>query len=61
VRDYDQQLVVVAPPPGFPPALFAPEIGAVEAVRFFPNGQLMAAAEPTRRGGGSAMVVNPAR
>jgi gamma-glutamyltranspeptidase/glutathione hydrolase len=38
-----------------PPA----EIGAVEAIRFLPGGRQQAVAEPTRRGGGSAMVVRP--
>ena len=33
------------------------EIGAVAAIEFLPNGRFLAAAEPTRRGGGSAMVV----
>jgi len=43
----------------FPPAEPAPpEIGAVEAIRFLPDGQQQAAAEPTRRGGGHAMVVS---
>ncbi len=37
------------------------EIGAVEAVEIHPDGTLTAAAEPTRRGGGSAMVVKPAK
>lgn len=60
-RNYEQDLVMVAPPPGFPPQLFAPEIGAVEAVEFLPGGLMQAAAEPTRRGGGSAAVVDPAR
>lgn len=38
---------------------FAPvaEIGAVAAVEFLADGRLLAAAEPTRRGGGSAAVV----
>jgi gamma-glutamyltranspeptidase/glutathione hydrolase len=36
-----------------------PEIGAVEAVEFLGNGRLQAAAEPIRRGGGSAMILNP--
>jgi len=36
-----------------------PEIGAATAVRLFGNGLFEAAAEPTRRGGGSAQVVNP--
>jgi gamma-glutamyltranspeptidase / glutathione hydrolase len=37
----------------------SPEIGAAAAVRIYPNGTFLAAAEPVRRGGGSAMVVNP--
>ena len=36
-----------------------PEIGAATAIRLFGNGLFEAAAEPTRRGGGSAQVVNP--
>jgi gamma-glutamyltranspeptidase/glutathione hydrolase len=35
------------------------EIGAVEAVEFLPSGGFLAAAEPTRRGGGNAQVVSP--
>lgn len=35
------------------------EIGAVTAIRSLGNGLFEAAAEPTRRGGGSAMVVHP--
>jgi gamma-glutamyltranspeptidase/glutathione hydrolase len=34
-----------------------PEIGAVEALEFLDDGRIQAAAEPVRRGGGSAMVV----
>ncbi|MFJ3231866.1 gamma-glutamyltransferase [Streptomyces sp. NPDC086787] len=37
-----------------------PEIGAATAVQRLPDGRWRAAAEKTRRGGGSAMVVNPA-
>ena len=37
------------------------EIGALEAIEFAPDGTMTAAAEPTRRGGGSAMVLKPAR
>lgn len=37
----------------------AGEIGAVAAIRNLGHGRLEAAAEPTRRGGGSAMVVRP--
>jgi gamma-glutamyltranspeptidase / glutathione hydrolase len=34
------------------------EIGSVEAIRFLPRGRQQAVAEPTRRGGGHAMVVS---
>jgi gamma-glutamyltranspeptidase/glutathione hydrolase len=36
-----------------------PEIGAVTGIEFLPSGQTLAAAEPVRRGGGSADVVRP--
>ncbi|MFF2205916.1 hypothetical protein [Streptomyces sp. NPDC058145] len=36
----------------------SPEIGAVAALEFGPNGKVTAVAEPNRRGGGSAMVVH---
>jgi gamma-glutamyltranspeptidase / glutathione hydrolase len=39
----------------------SPEIGAATAIEFTPHGGLIAAAEPVRRGGGSAAVVHPAR
>ncbi|RJQ73698.1 gamma-glutamyltransferase [Pseudonocardiaceae bacterium YIM PH 21723] len=44
-----------------PPGTFTeqPEIGAVAALEFLPDGMLQAAAEPVRRGGGSAGVVLP--
>jgi gamma-glutamyltranspeptidase/glutathione hydrolase len=38
-----------------------PEIGAATGVEFLPDGRLLAAAEPVRRGGGSAAVVKPSR
>ncbi|MEW1697346.1 gamma-glutamyltransferase [Streptomyces sp. NPDC093249] len=37
-----------------------PEIGAATGVQRLPDGRWLAAAEPVRRGGGSAMVVRPA-
>lgn len=46
----------VAAPPTFTPT---PEIGAVEALEFLPDGRIEVAAEPTRRGGGAAAVVTP--
>ena len=36
-----------------------PEIGAATGIEFLGGGRLLAAAEPVRRGGGSAMVVDP--
>jgi gamma-glutamyltranspeptidase/glutathione hydrolase len=38
-----------------------PEIGAAVGLEFLGQGRVLAAAEPVRRGGGSAMVVFPAR
>jgi gamma-glutamyltranspeptidase/glutathione hydrolase len=38
-----------------------PEIGAATGVEFLPDGRVVAAAEPVRRGGGSAAVVKPSR
>ncbi len=37
-----------------------PEIGAATGLEFLGRGRVLAAAEPTRRGGGSAMVLRPA-
>jgi gamma-glutamyltranspeptidase/glutathione hydrolase len=39
----------------------SPEIGAATGLEFLPDGQVLAAAEPARRGGGSAAVVRPSR
>jgi gamma-glutamyltranspeptidase/glutathione hydrolase len=39
----------------------AAEIGAATAIEFGGRGRLTAVAEPKRRGGGSALVVKPAR
>ncbi|MGI5283675.1 gamma-glutamyltransferase [Nonomuraea polychroma] len=38
-----------------------PEIGAATALEFLGGGRIQAVAEPTRRGGGSAMVLMPTR
>jgi gamma-glutamyltranspeptidase / glutathione hydrolase len=38
-----------------------PEIGAATGVEFLPDGQVVAVAEPVRRGGGSAAVVTPSQ
>ena len=39
----------------------ASDIGAVAALEFFPRGRVQAVAEPVRRGGGDARVVEPRR
>jgi gamma-glutamyltranspeptidase/glutathione hydrolase len=44
---------------GHNPFLDAGEIGAATGIDFLGGGRLLAAAEPVRRGGGSAAVVNP--
>jgi gamma-glutamyltranspeptidase / glutathione hydrolase len=38
-----------------------PEIGAATAIEFLRGNKVIAAAEPTRRGGGTALVVRPER
>ncbi|WP_314216549.1 gamma-glutamyltransferase [Pseudarthrobacter equi] len=43
------------------PGTSAAEIGAATAIEFHGDGRVTAVAEPERRGGGSAMVVKPAR
>jgi gamma-glutamyltranspeptidase / glutathione hydrolase len=45
--------------PSGTPGTSAAEIGAVAAIEALPDGSYLAAAEPRRRGGGSAMVVTP--
>jgi len=45
--------------PAGEPGTTAAEIGAVAAIKLLPNGRLLAAAEPERRGGGAAGVVRP--
>ncbi|MDF2051794.1 MULTISPECIES: gamma-glutamyltransferase [unclassified Arthrobacter] len=44
---------------GHPAFSSVAELGAATAIEFLPDGRTVAAAEPTRRGGGSAMVVEP--
>ena len=45
--------------PAGAPGTTAAEIGAATAVEFGPSGLLTAVSEPTRRGGGTALVVHP--
>ncbi len=46
---------------GHPSFSSVAELGAATAIEFLPDGRAVAAAEPVRRGGGSAMVVKPSR
>jgi gamma-glutamyltranspeptidase/glutathione hydrolase len=47
--------------PAGAPGTSAAEIGAATGIEFKRHGRVVAAAEPTRRGGGSALVVHPSR
>ena len=53
-KKYGEDLVVIGPPDYAPPV-----IGFVNALEFRGGGVVQAATEPTRLGGGSAMVVKP--
>jgi gamma-glutamyltranspeptidase / glutathione hydrolase len=47
--------------PAGAPGTSAAQIGATTAIEMLPGGGMLAAAEPVRRGGGSAAVVHPSR
>jgi gamma-glutamyltranspeptidase/glutathione hydrolase len=44
-----------------PSIMISPDIGAATGLQFLGHGRVLAAAEPVRRGGGSAAVIHPAR
>ena len=54
-----QSFAVVDTSPLDPTIKISPNIGAATGLEFLGSGQTLAAAEPVRRGGGSAGVVNP--
>ena len=54
-----QSFAVVDTSPLDPSIKISPDIGAATGLEFLGNGQVLAAAEPVRRGGGSAGVVHP--
>ena len=54
-----QSFQVVDTSPLDPSIKISPLIGAASGLEFLPSGQVLAAAEPVRRGGGSVGVVNP--
>jgi gamma-glutamyltranspeptidase/glutathione hydrolase len=53
-----QKFVVVNTSPLNPSIIISPDIGAASGLEFLGDGQILAAAEPVRRGGGSAAVVS---
>ncbi len=55
IAAYERQLKEYGHPAFSPIA----ELGAATAIEFLPDGRAVAAAEPARRGGGSALVVKP--
>jgi gamma-glutamyltranspeptidase / glutathione hydrolase len=54
-----QSFQIVDTSPLDPSIKISPLIGAASGLEFLPGGQILAAAEPVRRGGGSAGAVNP--
>jgi hypothetical protein len=55
-----QSFAIVDTSPLDPTIKISPDIGAATGLEFLGDGQILAAAEPVRRGGGSAGVVHPA-
>jgi gamma-glutamyltranspeptidase/glutathione hydrolase len=56
-----QSFAIVDTSPLDPSIKISPDIGAATGIEFLGNGQVLAAAEPVRRGGGSAGVIRPTR
>jgi gamma-glutamyltranspeptidase/glutathione hydrolase len=56
-----QSFAIVDTSPLDPSIKISPDIGAATGLEFLGSGQVLAAAEPVRRGGGSAGVVRPAQ
>jgi gamma-glutamyltranspeptidase / glutathione hydrolase len=56
-----QSFAIVDTSPLDPSIKISPDIGAATGLEFLRHGQVLAAAEPVRRGGGSAGVIRPSR
>jgi gamma-glutamyltranspeptidase/glutathione hydrolase len=54
-----QSFAIVDTSPLDPSITISPDIGAASGLEFLGHGQVLAAAEPVRRGGGSAGVIDP--
>ncbi len=55
-----QSFAITDTSPLDPAITISPDIGAASGLEFLGNGKVLAAAEPVRRGGGSAAVIHPA-
>jgi gamma-glutamyltranspeptidase / glutathione hydrolase len=59
LQQLGQSFVIADTSPLNPSIMISPDIGAATGLQFLGHGQVLAAAEPVRRGGGSAAVVRP--
>jgi gamma-glutamyltranspeptidase/glutathione hydrolase len=59
LQQLGQSFAIVDTSPLDPSIKISPNIGAATGLEFLGDGQILAAAEPVRRGGGSAGVINP--
>ena len=55
-----QSFAITDTSPLDPAITISPDIGAASGLEFLGNGKILAAAEPVRKGGGSAAVIHPA-
>ncbi len=61
LQQLGQSFVIVDTSPLDPSIMISPDIGAATGLEFLGDGQVLAAAEPVRRGGGSAGVIDPSK
>ncbi|WP_375498658.1 hypothetical protein [uncultured Jatrophihabitans sp.] len=61
MKSYGQTFAISNTSPLDPTITIPPTIGVAAGLEFRPHGRVIAAGEPTRRGGSSAGVVTPAR
>jgi gamma-glutamyltranspeptidase/glutathione hydrolase len=59
LQQLGQSFAIADTSPLDPTIKISPNIGAASGLEFLGNGQVLAAAEPVRRGGGSAAVIHP--
>jgi gamma-glutamyltranspeptidase / glutathione hydrolase len=59
LQQLGQSFAIADTSPLDPTIKISPNIGAASGLEFLGNGKVLAAAEPVRRGGGSAAVIHP--